>query len=263
MLRALKRMQAEVDRHGLSKAMSNTSAKIYREISERLPGYSHQNKTYIQYARDSQYPLHVRCGTVDYSIFNCIFNEDEYSSVANIQDVRFIVDCGANVGYSAAYFLTRFPQAKVFAIEPDSNNYSMLERNVAPFGDRVKLFHAGIWPQSIGLKVLRGTYKSGSEASTQVRECLPGETADVDAVDIGTLLKMSGFDQIDILKIDIERSEVEVFARNYKEWLAKTKNIIIELHDSECEEVFHRAIADESFEFTKSHDILICRRVNS
>ena len=37
--------------------------------------------------------------------------------------------------------------------------------------------------------------------------------------------------QIDILKIDIEGSEKEVFQHGYADWLPKIKVLIIELHD--------------------------------
>ena len=39
---------------------------------------------------------------------------------------RFILDCGANVGYTSAYLLTRFPTAFLIAIEPDPGNAEIL-----------------------------------------------------------------------------------------------------------------------------------------
>ena len=38
-------------------------------------------------------------------------------------------------------------------------------------------------------------------------------------------------DYIDILKMDVEGSEKEIFESNYEHWLSKTKCLIIELHD--------------------------------
>ena len=51
--------------------------------------------------------------------------------------------------------------------------------------------------------------------------------------------------QIDILKIDIETSEKQLFSENYSEWLPKVKVIIIELHDrmdAGCAKSFFTAI---------------------
>jgi hypothetical protein len=41
----------------------------------------------------------------------------------------------------------------------------------------------------------------------------------------------NGLEQIDILKIDIEGSEKELFESDYDYWLSRTKILIIELHD--------------------------------
>jgi hypothetical protein len=40
-----------------------------------------------------------------------------------------------------------------------------------------------------------------------------------------------GIKYIDILKIDIEGSEMELFHSNYENWLPRTKMILIELHE--------------------------------
>lgn len=244
---------------GLVKSSKNKLTGIYNNRVMKLLGISQEGKSYRLYARDSQYPLHCRFNSSDREVFRTIFELYEYECLTDIQDVKLIIDCGANVGYSSAYLLTRFPQAKVIVVEPDSKNFAMLQRNLAPYGDRVKFYQSGIWSHTAGLKVCRGEYRDGREWATQVRECLPGEEPDVEAIDIGTILRDSGSDKIDILKIDIERSETEVFARNYKEWLDRTRNMVIELHDEECEEIFHRAITGYPFQLSQSLEIVVCK----
>ena len=93
------------------------------------------------------HPLHVRSGTSDIGVFSQIFIEQEYACLDDLKGVEFVVDCGANVGYSSAYFLSRFPNCHVVAIEPDPNNFAMLQRNMAPYGNRVKTIQAGVWSQ--------------------------------------------------------------------------------------------------------------------
>src|SRR6476469_2925625 len=70
-------------------------------------------------ARTSKYPLLARGGSSDGQVFHQIFVEREYRCIDHLTDVRTIIDAGANVGYSSAYFLTRWPRAKVIALEPD------------------------------------------------------------------------------------------------------------------------------------------------
>jgi hypothetical protein len=69
--------------------------------------------------------------------------------------VRLIIDCGANVGYSSAYFLSRFPYCQVIAVEADPDNFVILRRNLDRYEDRVRLIHVGVWSQKVGLVLSR------------------------------------------------------------------------------------------------------------
>jgi hypothetical protein len=46
-----------------------------------------------------------------------------------------------------------------------------------------------------------------------------------------------------LLKIDVERAKLELFTSGYVPWLSRTRNLAIELHDPDCEQVFLRAMA--------------------
>jgi FkbM family methyltransferase len=63
----------------------------------------------------------------------------------HIESPRLIVDCGANVGYSSAYFLSKFPTSTVIAAEPDSGNFDLLLQNLSD-GDRFMAIKAVAWP---------------------------------------------------------------------------------------------------------------------
>src|SRR5262249_23378963 len=136
-------------------------------------------------------------------------------------------------------FLTRFPQARVIAVEPDPANFRLLQQNLAPYGARATCLCAAIWSDSVGV-VLDSSYRDGREWSRTVREPLPGEAPSVATVDIGALLKQGRAERIDILKIDVEKAEKVIFARNCEDWLERVTNLVIELHDDECRDVFQR-----------------------
>ncbi len=244
---------------GMFNAVRNKSALVYANRILRRRHPSLKGMCYRIYSKDCNYPLQCRYDTSDISVFTQVFNEQEYAVLNDLQDVRLIIDCGANVGYSAAYFLNRYPEAQLIAVEPDSANFAILQQNMKPYGDRVKLYMAGIWSHSTGLTVCRGSYRDGAEWSTQVRESLPGETPDVEAVDIGTLLRGSGHEFIDILKIDIEGSETVILSENYAPWLKQTRNMAIELHDEECERIFYKAIEGYPFSLSQAEDIVLCK----
>ena len=57
------------------------------------------------------YPVYARRGSSDLAVFHQIFVSHEYRCLAGLTNPKLILDCGANVGYSAAYFLSRFQAA--------------------------------------------------------------------------------------------------------------------------------------------------------
>ena len=60
------------------------------------------------------------------------------------------------------------------------------------------------------------------------------------------------------MKIDIERSELELFSRNTDNWLPYIRNLCIELHGPDCEAVFSRALVDYSFDLSCVGELTVC-----
>ena len=226
-------------------------------------GLSTLGKVYSLHPKGSQWPVHLRVNSSDGKAFRMIYMDREYAALDDLMDVKLIVDCGANVGFASAYFLDRFPQTQVIAIEPDDRNVALLRRNLEPYGDRVTIYPTGVWSHATGLVVSKGRHGDGQEWSTQVRECRAGETADLQAMDLQTILERSGFDTIDLLKVDIERSETEVFSQNYETWLSRTHNIVIELHGADCEQVFFQALSASTYVLSRFGEVTICKALQS
>jgi hypothetical protein len=44
-------------------------------------------------------------------------------------------------------------------------------------------------------------------------------------------MKDFGLDKINVVKMDIEGSEVEVMGKNHESWIPKTETLLVELHD--------------------------------
>jgi FkbM family methyltransferase len=215
-------------------------------------------------SKSFKYPLYARPRTSDLQIFNAIFAEGEYRHLEDLRDVRLVIDCGANVGYSSIYFLSRFPECVVIAVEADPENYEILRRNLSPYRERAKAIHAGVWSHQTNLKISDVPYRGRQECSRQVVECGPDESSSFPAVSIGELLEGSGYDRISLLKVDIEGAEAVVFAANYEYWIDRTDNIAIEIHDDagfgDARGSFARAIAGRGFSMSHSSDLTFCRR---
>src|SRR5690349_23256081 len=117
---------------------------LHFELTKRIP----HSEPYLLRSQYLDRPVLVRPGTSDLSVFYEVLVMNEYRCVASLPSPKLIVDLGANVGYSAAYFLSQFKGCEVIAVEPAPENFAALEENVAPYGDRVATIKAAVWPRS-------------------------------------------------------------------------------------------------------------------
>lgn len=73
-------------------------------------------------------PIFLRRGTTDVTNFLENFMRAEFSLPQDFQP-KLIIDAGANVGFASLWFLQRFPNTEIIAIEPESSNCEMLKKN--------------------------------------------------------------------------------------------------------------------------------------
>lgn len=181
----------------------------------------------------------LRKNTSDIAVFDQVFLRGDYDiSFPFVPEV--IVDAGANAGLFTIVMKNRFPHAKIICVEPDKENFEVLQQNLVGYPN-VELVQAGIWSDDTKLDVID---KYGAGHSALMVEENP-EKGTVRAITIDTLMKEHAINKIDILKVDIEASEKELFSKNYEQWLPKVRIIIIELHDSMqegCSKTFFEAI---------------------
>jgi len=205
------------------------------------------------------HPVKCRPRTSDFDVFCQVFAHRQYRCLDGVENPGLIIDCGANVGYSAAYFLSRFPTATVIAVEPDPANFQVLQTNVAPYGARCTTLSTGVWSTPAALVPGDQPFRDGREWARTVRAAKKVEQATMTAVDIGTLLSGSGADRISILKVDIEGSETEVFSKNYEGWIGKVDNLVIEIHDQAARAAVMKAISGREFTTSRCDELFVCR----
>lgn len=202
--------------------------------------------------------LRVRGGTSDCDVLRQIFIEQEYR-LFDAESVRTIVDCGAYAGFSSAYFLTTYPDAQVFAIEPDPANVALCRQNLAPFGSRARVIQAAVWSSNRPLE-LRHDWLDGREWSSRVTEQAAAGGDAIRGIDLPTTITQTGWERIDLIKMDIEGAEIDVFGGPV-EWLSRVRNLAIELHGPECEAVFFKALEPYRYERLRSGELTVCRNV--
>ena len=216
--------------------------------------YNLNSRTTTGKAPGTLHPVAMRVGgSSDPMVFEQIFIDAELADLTlRVDGARVIVDLGANVGYSSVFFLNAFPDAFVLAVEPDPRNAEICARNLGPYGDRARLVEAGVWNTPGRLVLSRGIFGDGKEWSTQVRLAQLNEVANVDALDVWSLLQMCPEPIIDILKVDIEGSEAVLFGTGAEGWLKYVRNFCVEIHSIECAAIIEQALRSFRFESMQS-----------
>jgi FkbM family methyltransferase len=214
---------------------------------------------------DVSHPVEVRMyPSSDDFVFDQIFVQHEYrAALEAVDDARFIVDLGANVGYASVLFATAYPSARILCVEPDPGNYAQCAKNIAPYGNRIEALLGAVWAFRSKLTLAKGVGCDGRDWSTQVLQSADPTTADVEAWDMPALMELSGTHQnsrpdIDILKIDIEGSEAEVFAADTDRWLHLVRNICIEFHGDHCRETFFNALRGYEYDLVNCGEFTLC-----
>lgn len=191
-------------------------------------------------------PLYLRAHTTDLPAFVQIFQLRDYEFPL-AGEPQFIIDGGANVGYASVFFANKYPQAKIIAVEPEESNCRLFAKNCAGYPN-IELVPAAIWGRTGRVRIK--DIGLGSWGFV-VEEAAADDPRSVAAVTIAELLHRSGKSRIDILKLDIEGAEQDVFSGAYASWLEKVNVLIIELHDHltpGCSAAFSAAIGQYDFQ---------------
>jgi FkbM family methyltransferase len=171
------------------------------------------------------HPFQLRVRTTDGFVYKEVILGRQYD--VNLPFTpKIIIDAGANIGLASIFYANKYPSAKIVAIEPDPQNFAMLRKNVAVYPNIVTM-NAALWNCDGQISLHHPGVSMA--AAVQVTEKGQGY-ATVPAVTLETIMAQYGLEQVDLLKVDIEGAEKEVFD-SCSAWIGKIGAIIIELHD--------------------------------
>lgn len=171
-----------------------------------------------------------------------IFVEDEYDILDTLlKDIEapFVLDLGANIGGFALRAFRRWPKATVISVEAAPDTFEILERN-RRLNENLdwRVVQAGIWKSDCELVLDRRNISIGH----RVAEGQEGER--IRSLTLSSLLNDVGWQDIDLIKMDIEGAEAEVVP-TVPDVLARTSILIIEVHTDRIDPVdTYRTLAD-------------------
>lgn len=172
------------------------------------------------------HPLWVRSGTSDAATFDEVFVAREYDLPLDGFSPRHVLDLGANVGYASVLFASRWPQASILAVEPETGNVALLERNIALY-PQIRSLHAAVWSRPAEVSVANPEDDANAFRMT---ESTHDGSPKIPAFTIPQLMERLGCEQLDLLKMDVEGAEAEIL-RGASAWLDRVGVMVVELHD--------------------------------
>jgi len=193
----------------------------------------------------SKTPFLLRAKSSDLKVFIQIFLGNVYE-IPITMNPKFVVDGGANIGLSTIYFANKYPDAKIIAIEPEYSNLALLKENTKSYPN-IEVIQAAIWHKKTLITIVD---PGDGFWAFQVKESINNEnTSKVDTITIDEILELSPEGIIDILKLDIEGAEKEVFT-SCESWIDRINIIEIELHERfkpGCNDAVYSAISKSEF----------------
>jgi FkbM family methyltransferase len=180
---------------------------------------------------DLDFSIQIRPQSSDVLVFHQIFTFKIYDINIGFTP-KFIVDAGANIGFSSVFFSKKFPKCKIVSIEPEKSNFQFLRKNTAKYPNIIIEKKALSNQINLVYNVVdKGLDNWGFVTEIKKHTSLSEIVDTVETITIDAIFQQYDLEYLDLLKIDIEGGEKELFESNYENWLPKTKCINIELHD--------------------------------
>jgi FkbM family methyltransferase len=144
---------------------------------------------------------------------------------------RWIVDAGANVGLFTLYALTRSPNARILAVEPFPPTYERFRQvlQLNHLEDRVEAVNCALSGRS-GTVRMDASPGLPSHARSVVGTGHRGPSTEVTAKTLEQILEEHGCESVDLLKMDVEGSELDIVLSTPDLVLRRIRRILMEYH---------------------------------
>ncbi len=235
----------------LGKEQATKLLQLFLEIEN---GKYVKNEIHSVQLKNIAHPFFIRAIRADMQSFENTFIDSYLEKKPYFNDIKFVIDAGANIGFTAILFANWWPNCKIISIEPDKENYELTVKNTSSYKN-ITVLNAALWSKDAKLCI-----EAGQEDGFVVKE-ITGLETDLklenitSGISINQLLKTYNASQIDFLKMNIEGSEKEIFTTDYETWLSKTNTMLIELHDGKnagCSKAVFSAVNKYDFAVTET-----------
>jgi FkbM family methyltransferase len=168
--------------------------------------------------------VRLRANGADTFTFYEIFIKRVYDACLPLPRDAMIIDAGANIGLASLFFKSHAPEARIVAIEPEHDNFDLLLQNVPD--ETVVAYRAALWAESGEAAIHVG----GPTGHRVGRAETPGDEGEmIPALTLDDIADLHAPGNLDLIKVDIEGAEAEVFRRSWA-CLERTHTVVMEIH---------------------------------
>jgi FkbM family methyltransferase len=170
--------------------------------------------------------LKLRLRANDYVLFEIMGFGAYDIDLGVLGTVRTVIDIGANIGLATVSLSQRLPGATFVCAEPSPSSFALLEHNLRRNAPGARPVHAAATAEPTSVVVREGLHPAltrvekadGSSRGSKV----PGLT-------IGQLLDLAGVARVDLMKLDVEGAERELFD-TASDWAHRVGAVLAEVH---------------------------------
>jgi len=198
--------------------------------------------------RKFYHPIIIRRNAADDVAFQQVFLTKNYQIGELGFKPRSIVDVNAYVGYSSMYFNSVYPEARIACIEANASNFATLQKNTQ-YIPAITRFTNCLWSEAAEVQI--NDLRSVNQGIWIERTANETPTK---SITIDQILNDKNWKEIDILKIDLSGSGIDVFVSNFETWIHLVRIFILENSNhwkTGTLDIFLKSIKDLKFKKTQ------------
>jgi len=259
----------KIDFRWLYSQAKDNRTKNFLKILEAKSIYVDRNDRFAIVSNSQRFPLKLGNHKIWLNKENSVYSLDIYmelfkerhhsklsSFLPNKNDI--VIDVGANEGYYVLKTKEIAPSSKIIAVEPNPTAFGILKKNVeANKLKNIILLSKAITSRNgrIKFEIVKGRSEVGAvNVYKKFRKRGRLKKITVNSITLEKLCKKYKIDKIDILKIDVEGSEVDIL-KSSKSILSKVDKAIIEYHNAQkTKEKVIKLMNNNNFKLVKIDD---------
>lgn len=195
-------------------------------------------------------------------LYHEIFRDQLYMKHGiGVPDNAVVFDVGANIGMFSLFVGLNFRTAKIYSFEPLAPIYETLSENLSLYPVNARAYNIGFsdvagtaeffyyynntassgmyadieTEKSLGKSVLRNRYADSglgdSDIDVLTEEGMKYEKYRCELDTLDNFIEREGIEQIDLLKLDVEKSEIDILSSLQPPAWRKIRQIVAEVHD--------------------------------